>query len=637
MDLETQNVSIEVSKIKSKKKPLASPFLNNFTSILNILPPFGFSLLLYTIGLLVSWLAAGGNGLRFWGLAGAVGVFWLVWLVFGRTRRYREFYYFTLALVVILAILGLLTLPMLDDDYLRTNSISDKILGLIKGLGLKLEWLTMHRNTLAGMLAVFGPLALAFTFYGRRWWERLIGLGSGLIMLGTLLATNSRGPLLAFGIGVIILTLLKTGVANKAKTGWKSLLVFRPIVFLVVFLVLTSGYLAVSGQWKLFSPDKLVNENGLGRLDIWQNSITIIEDVPFTGLGIGNFKEVYPFYLDSSDVSGQDSREHAHNLFLQSYVELGLAGFIAVTTATMGWFFILWRTFRKNRNNDTANLITTPFQDSLLKGGLAAYGGMLVYGMTEHSTWYGQWVMLLWLPLALVASTVGMRSQESGVRNQHLLRRYLPNAIRRKVAITFVIPVLLVLGWQGWGLAQVNQASLEKLQSWRENNLNIAKKSVSHYLTAEGIVGWTGVPARGLALTDLLLNEKVEAEKYLQEALIHSPNDKQLLLLMGDLKEKKGEHSAAIEFWLKANAAEIFYWRGRKWMDTDKEDVKAEPYFLRAIEVDQRHWGSYEFLVMLYQRHSRTPDSIALLEKAVGIFPENPRPAQMLNELKRTS
>jgi tetratricopeptide (TPR) repeat protein len=119
----------------------------------------------------------------------------------------------------------------------------------------------------------------------------------------------------------------------------------------------------------------------------------------------------------------------------------------------------------------------------------------------------------------------------------------------------------------------------------------------------------------------------------LQEGLSNNPNDKQLLLQMGDLKEHQGDHQAALNFWRKAKAAEVYYWRGRKWMDIENEDAKAEPYFLNTIEIDPYHWGGYEFLVMLYQRHSRTPDAITLLAKAVVLFPDNPRPAQMLADL----
>jgi len=638
MDLETSDLLNEVAEVKNLKNSSTFPFLNVFTPILNFFPSFGFSVALYTVGLLVSWIAAGGNGLRFWGLAGAIALFWLVWFAFGRTRRHQELYYLTLGLVVILAILGLLTLPMLDDDYLRTNSISDKIIGLVRGLGLRFEWLTQHRNTLAGVVAVFGTLALAFTFFGRRWWERAVGLGAGLAMFGTLLATNGRGPLVAFGAGIGLLLILKGKEVKQAK--WFFL---HPYILLVVGALLAVAYITVSGQWRLFTPERLANENGLGRLELWENSLIMIEDTPLTGAGIGNFKEIYSFYVDPSDNSGRASQENTHNLFLQSYVEFGVAGFLAIGLATVGWVGIFWGILRKRREEkwrprtglEPETYQASYYKDCLFSGGFAAFGTLLVYSLTEYSAWYGQWIIVFWLPLALMSSCMAGELQEPKVKTSHGRKFRLETRFSQVLATIILLPLAAFIGWQLWGLVELNQAGLEKLRLWRGDKNASVEHVAELYQGAAGIVNWTGTPLRGLSWANLAAKNYSAAENSLQEGLKNSPNDKQLLLQMGDLKEQKGDHKAALDFWRKAKAAEVFYWRGRRWMDTDQEDVKAEPYFLRAIEVDQRHWASYEFLVMLYQRHSRTPDSIALLEKAVSLFPDNPRPAQMLDELKR--
>ena len=63
-----------------------------------------------------------------------------------------------------------------------------------------------------------------------------------------------------------------------------------------------------------------------GRLEVWSRALFMTQDFPFTGIGMGTFRQVanamYPFFLAGPDAD----IPHAHNLFLQ----------VAVTWACRG-------------------------------------------------------------------------------------------------------------------------------------------------------------------------------------------------------------------------------------------------------------------------------------------------------------
>jgi len=72
--------------------------------------------------------------------------------------------------------------------------------------------------------------------------------------------------------------------------------------------------------------------SGQTRLYMYRNTIEMIKDNFFFGIGFGNFKYVYPRYRDRGEwaLSGLNTRvEEAHNEYLQILSEVGIIGFLA--------------------------------------------------------------------------------------------------------------------------------------------------------------------------------------------------------------------------------------------------------------------------------------------------------------------
>lgn len=74
------------------------------------------------------------------------------------------------------------------------------------------------------------------------------------------------------------------------------------------------------------------------RFAIWKNTLTLITDQPWTGVGWGNFNMAWTFTpLADRPVAFFD---HTHNVFLQFAVELGVPAMLLITG---GFAWMLWR------------------------------------------------------------------------------------------------------------------------------------------------------------------------------------------------------------------------------------------------------------------------------------------------------
>ena len=76
----------------------------------------------------------------------------------------------------------------------------------------------------------------------------------------------------------------------------------------------------------------------------------MLQDFPFTGIGMGSFEQVtnllYPLFIAPGG-----GITHAHNLFLQVAVDLGLPGLVAWLSILILVVAVSWRVYRLGRVN----------------------------------------------------------------------------------------------------------------------------------------------------------------------------------------------------------------------------------------------------------------------------------------------
>ncbi len=177
-----------------------------------------------------------------------------------------------------------------------------------------------HGNELAGIMLLFLPLAATLARCPAL--PPMHRLQTGLLTLlfgGTLLATGSRGGLLAL--------LAAAGVVLLLERRWRLLLL--GLAFTGALAASDKLYwLIYDGKAQGLTLDSLLT----GRPEIWRRSLHAIADFSWTGIGVGAFPEVVPkLYYPAGDRSLED----AHSLVLQTALDLGVGGLLA--TAAIVW------------------------------------------------------------------------------------------------------------------------------------------------------------------------------------------------------------------------------------------------------------------------------------------------------------
>ncbi|WKA53974.1 O-antigen ligase family protein [Planococcus shixiaomingii] len=237
------------------------------------------------------------------------------------------------------------------------SSIS--IIKLEKAISISGIWF----NVLSIALFVYGTYTLSFNFVGNgvraygilidRGVPRLIGTFSdpnifafgnfiffyyylthlkekgtkiGLLLSATtLLLTFSRGAYLAILLGGIILL-----ITSKTKIKVKIAL-FGPL-FLYVLVTGASNFFNLNATQIVIDRFKASSsDNGSGRLDLWNNGLTLFADNPLFGIGIYNYRS-YSNAIFNTD-------HYMHNTFLEVLTESGIFGFCLYLTIFLLVFY----------------------------------------------------------------------------------------------------------------------------------------------------------------------------------------------------------------------------------------------------------------------------------------------------------
>jgi len=276
--------------------------------------------------------------------------------------------------------LGVAGLGLIGTDWREKlpwlKSIVTKIPLMVTGLqGAEAG---IHPNELAGALLLFAMPALTLAIWSFRsrisqgWFRTVLTIFIATFLLSILLLTQSRSGLIGLAVGGGLL-LLCSGRLGR----------------IVIALGLVTGFVLIAG----FGPEILGASTSYGmaeagalgeiklkaRLEIWSRAIYGIQDFPFTGMGMGTFRKVvqvlYPLFLISPD----KDIAHAHNIFLQTGLDLGLPGLIAYLAILIVTFGCLAAIIRSSP--DHPDVVFPPSRMAIgLASGLCAH---TVYGLTD--------------------------------------------------------------------------------------------------------------------------------------------------------------------------------------------------------------------------------------------------------------
>jgi O-antigen ligase len=394
-------------------KLLRSPVLPFW--LLIALLPFGrsaeFSTFLCAVGAVIVWRR---DGREFWNNPGAHLLMWLLacyigaaffsaftavepgksWTTVLALLRYLPLglyachvmrgeqrlhgFYVAVAVVVAFWVLDA-WMQMLTGWSLRGQAEPERISGLFGADDPKL----------GPTLAVLSPFAL---WAARQRWGRIGLIAAFLLVLGPVMLSGSRAAWVCYALVALVFAWREAG----------SPLRFIAACALGVVVLLAAGGIA----WKtstrfdtrmqrtlaaLSGHEADINQAMTGRLDIWRNSVRMIEAHPFTGVGVRDFRYAYPHFAPANDhfMTAETCGEgegacHAHQIVLEILTETGVIGLalwlLGVVMALRAW----------RRAGDACRAAAFPVSVSLFA---------MLFPINTHLAFYSAWWGLLfaWL------------------------------------------------------------------------------------------------------------------------------------------------------------------------------------------------------------------------------------------------
>jgi putative inorganic carbon (HCO3(-)) transporter len=228
-----------------------------------------------------------------------------------------------------------------------------------------------------------------------RWILSLASIFCGL----ALLFTQSRSGW-AGAIGGFLTLLLVWAITMKPSKKRRTIWIITGITFIATLLLLIGlGPERIQQLW--LDPPVETAVGSLSTLNFRQNlwpwAIEGIKDFPFTGTGLGTFRVVvrrlYPVtIIPTFDIA------HAHNVFLQVALDIGIPGLIAYAAMLLVSGGAAWQLIKGDQSLQTISA-----------GMLASLVAFHIYGLTDTLALGSKSSILLWAIFGLLAAMIRLR------------------------------------------------------------------------------------------------------------------------------------------------------------------------------------------------------------------------------------
>ncbi|MBQ6934016.1 MAG: O-antigen ligase family protein [Clostridia bacterium] len=185
-------------------------------------------------------------------------------------------------------------------------------------------------NNYAELIVMLLPFTAALAFITRNKWLK-IGLFASMTL-----------PLVAIG-----LTLSRSGWLALAGAIVVFILVYKPVLIVPMIALgcMAIPFLPDTIKRRASTIGSMSDSSNKYRIYIWEGSMKIIRDYGVTGIGLGpdNFGLIYPSYANLSAINAR----HAHMLYMQAIIEMGILGFISVMWTVLGTMKESWAALKK--------------------------------------------------------------------------------------------------------------------------------------------------------------------------------------------------------------------------------------------------------------------------------------------------
>lgn len=188
----------------------------------------------------------------------------------------------------------------------------------------------VNRDHFAGFTEMIIPLGLGLALTERLKEKKILFVFMSVIMAVALCLSLSRGGIAALFAGVSLFSLLAGKDRVQKKGIW---LVGLFVIMLITYLL----YLGVHPIVERFYNTDITAEE---RLTVWAGTVRAIRDYWVAGSGPGTFLDLFPLYSPPGIHSIYD---HAHNDYLEFFLENGLVGTLLLITFAGLIILVVWR------------------------------------------------------------------------------------------------------------------------------------------------------------------------------------------------------------------------------------------------------------------------------------------------------
>jgi putative inorganic carbon (HCO3(-)) transporter len=218
------------------------------------------------------------------------------------------------------------------------------------------------------------------------------------VVLTTILALLAVNVLSQSRTAWIALTVTMTGLAAVQWKRIRTTVLGVGLAVAVVIVCLGPG--RVVGVLGSAVPSIVGNDptrtemTGKVRLEVWSTATQVLRDFPITGVGLGSFRQtgpmLYPLLLVPADVD----IAHAHNIFLQTALDVGIPGLVAYLALLYIAIGLCWRAWSEGDATSGALALG-------LGGNLVA---LHLFGMTDAVALGTKVGLFFWLDLGLIGA-----------------------------------------------------------------------------------------------------------------------------------------------------------------------------------------------------------------------------------------
>ena len=236
-------------------------------------------------------------------------------------------------------------------------------------------------NTFAEVLILLLPLTLALILCAKRPLVKLAAVGTFLVGGAALAMTYSRASWVGFACAMVVMVFL-----------WKPKL----IPAFIVLCVMAVPFIPTTIWNRILTIGNPNDTSTASRLPLYQAAINVIKTSPVSGAGLGT-AATQKFIKDMNLYHAKAPFVHAHNFFLQVWIEAGLLGFVGFV-ASMLWNIKRAAHTVRHCGNSAARTITC--------AACAAMCGGLVCGLADYLWNYPRVMCMFWFVFAVALAGI---------------------------------------------------------------------------------------------------------------------------------------------------------------------------------------------------------------------------------------